>query len=123
MADVDSLTCCYGPLIAMHCMVSSILHQRDTVTHLLAYETKTFHNSATAKLTPPVFSKTPAPVLHNGYITATCAKLNESPSTVSTKNTQAIISSNPIMYTSFESIFHKIPCTYHPINVNVKVRR
>ena len=111
MADVDSLTCCYGPLIAMHCMVSSILHQRDTITHPLVYETETFHNSATSKITPPIFSKTLTPVLHNGYITAICAKLNESPSTVSTENTQPVVSSNPILYTSFESIFPKIPST------------
>ena len=109
MTDEDSLTRRYDPLIAMHYMVSSILHQRDTVTHTLDYETETFHNSATAKLTPPVSSKTPIPVLHNGYITATCAKFNEFPSTVSTKNTQQIISSKPILYTSFESIFPKIP--------------
>ena len=109
MADVDSLTRRYGSLIAMNCMVSSILYQRDTVTRPFAYVTKIFHNSSTAKLTPPVFSKTPTPLLHNGYITTTCAKLNESPSTVFTKNTQQIISSNPILYTSFESIFLKIP--------------
>ena len=90
-------------------MVSSILYQRDTVTHPLTYDIKTFHNSSTANITPPVFSKTSTPVLHNGYITTTCAKLNESPSTVFTKNTQYIISSNPILYTSFESIFLKIP--------------
>ena len=111
MADVDSLTRCYGPLIAMHCMVSSILHQRDFITHPLVYETKKFHNSATAKITPPIFSKTLTPVLHNGYITVTCAKLNESPSTVSTENTQPVVSSNPILYTSFKSIFPKIPST------------
>ena len=109
IADVDSLTCRYGPLIAMYCMVSSILHQRDTVTHPLAYETEIFHNSATAKLTPSVFSKTPIPELHNGYITATCAKFNEFPTIESTKNTQQIISSSSILYTSFESIFTKIP--------------
>ena len=109
IADVDSLTRRYGPLIAMYCMVSSILHQRDTVTHPLAYETEIFHNSATAKLTPPVFSKTPIPELHNGYITATCAKFNEFPTIVSTKNTQQITSSSSILYTSFESIFPKIP--------------
>ena len=109
MADVDSLTRRYGSLIAMNCMVSSILYQRDTVTRPFAYVTKIFHNSSTAKLTPPVFSKTPTPLLHNGYITTTCAKLNESPSTVFTKNTQQIISSNLILYTSFESIFPKIP--------------
>ena len=29
MVDVDSLTRRYGPLIAMHCMLSNILHRRD----------------------------------------------------------------------------------------------
>ena len=93
----------------MHCMVLFILHQCDTFTRPLAYESATFHNSATAKLTPPVLSTTPTPVLHNGYITATCAKLNESPSNIPSANTQPIISSSPILFTSIESILPKQP--------------
>ena len=72
MANVDSLTRRYGPLIAIHYIVSSILYHLDNVTRPLAYEPTTFYNSATAKLTPPVFSAASTPVLHNGYITATC---------------------------------------------------
>ena len=109
MAGMDSLTRRYGPLTAMHCMVLPILHQLDTFTRPLAYESAKFHNSATAKLTPPVISMTPTPVLHNGYITATCAKLNEPPSDVPSANTQPIISSSPIIFTSIESIFPKQP--------------
>ena len=58
MTDVDSLTRQFGPQIATHCMIATILSQRDTVLRPLAYETITFKSSATSKLTPP---KMPVP--------------------------------------------------------------
>ena len=42
MVDVDALTRRYGPLIAMHCMVATILRQRDFKLKPLAYDSSIF---------------------------------------------------------------------------------
>ena len=55
MIDVDSLTQFYGPFIAIHCMVSTILHRRDITAKPSAYNCSISFDSATAKLPPPIF--------------------------------------------------------------------
>ena len=69
MVDVDALTRRYGPLVAMHCMVSTILHHRDIQHNPLAYEHSTFLASKTPKLTPSTCTPGPTPILYNGFVT------------------------------------------------------
>ena len=100
MVDVDSLTRRYGPLIAMHCMVSYILHRRDVVHKPLAYDRAAFLDSKTAKLTSIGCEQSPTPILFNGFITQTCtAYFKDNNATVITKYIP-ILSSCPILYTA-----------------------
>ena len=63
VVNIDALTRRYGPLIAMHCMVSTILHQRDIQHNPLAYAHSTFLASKTVKLTPSTSRPDPIPIL------------------------------------------------------------
>ena len=89
MIDINSLTRRYGQLIAMHCMVSSILHCQDVQHKPLAYDRDTFLDSKTEKLTPSDCEQIPIPILFNGFITQICTNyFKEQNVTVSPKSLQ-----------------------------------
>lgn len=68
MIDVDAFTWRFGPLIATHCTIAKILHDRDIAIRLLAYEVSTFLDSAASKLTPPLMTIPSIPVLSSTFI-------------------------------------------------------
>ena len=63
MADVDSLTKRFGPLVATHCCVAAIIYTRDTSLRPFAYEHSTFKDHTTAQLTPPSINYPCQPIL------------------------------------------------------------
>ena len=68
MIDVDALTRRFGLLIAIHCTIAKVLHDRDVAMRPLAYEASTFHESATSKLTPPLMTIPSVPVLSSTFL-------------------------------------------------------
>ena len=58
MADVDALTRRFGPLIATHCCIADILHNRDKTLCPLAYDSETFTTSYVAHIPQPSISST-----------------------------------------------------------------
>ena len=72
MVDVDSLTRRYGPLIAMHCMVATILRQRDFTLKSLAYDSSIFYTCPTAKLPFKTVTLDITPIFFTGFIFQAC---------------------------------------------------
>ena len=68
MIDVVSLTFLFGPQIIPHCIIATIISQRDAALGPLAYETITFKSSATSKLTPPIMPVPQTPILLPAFI-------------------------------------------------------
>ena len=68
MIDVNSLTRRFGPQIATHYIITTILSQQDTALWPLAHETITFKSSATSKLTPPIMPVPQTPILLPAFI-------------------------------------------------------
>ena len=101
MADVDALTRRFGPLIATHCCIAGILHKTDITARPLAYESASFHDSPTARLTPPSTLHVTAPTLTSTYLTSThCC--NTPPIALQPSLT---ISSSPILFVAASKIY------------------
>ena len=100
MIDVDSLTRHYGPLIAMHYMVATILRQRDFTLKPLAYDANTFFTSTTTKLPFKASSVDATPVLFTGFNIQTCKEYDMVDVIKQPTSTIPIITSSPILYTT-----------------------
>ena len=70
MVDVDALTRRFGPLIATHCTLASILHDRDKQQRPKTYDKDTFLSSHSSKLAEPTDPFTTTPVLSPIFITS-----------------------------------------------------
>lgn len=68
MIDVDALTRRFGPLIATHCNIAKLIHDRDVAMRPLAYESSTLHRSTTLKLTPPLITIKSVPILSSTFL-------------------------------------------------------
>ena len=114
MVDIDAVTHRYGPLITMHFMVSTIFHHRDLQHKPLAYEHSLFFASKTAKLMPNTCTPGPTPILCNSFIAQRCHDYSRD---VVTTNVP-IISSSPVLYTTFSRFIHNFTLPFKPINEN-----
>ena len=104
MVDVDSLTRRYGPLIAMHCMVATILRQRDITLKALAYDSSIFLTCPTAKLLFKTVTLIVTPVLFTGFIFQACKDFDITDISPRPSSPVPIISSSPILYTTMSGI-------------------
>ena len=96
--DAHALTRRFGPLIATHCRISQILHERNIILRPLAYESLTFHASATSKLTPVLMDIPSTPVLSSVFI----ALVTSSRQVEKTTPSPLIISSSSILFVSIK---------------------
>ena len=102
MIDVDAFTRRYGPLIATHCAIAGILHDRDIKQRPDAYERTIFLSSQSSKLSPSSIQPTTIPVLLSIFITtAYCPSEN---SKVSNKPVHIILISQILFFDANHTI-------------------
>ena len=94
MIDVNSLTCRFRPQIATHCMIATIISQKDTALWPLAYDTITFKPSATSKLSPPTMPVTQKLILSSAFI----ASVSILHLTMDQSKPVQILTSSPILF-------------------------
>ena len=104
MVDVDSISCWYGSLIATHCVIASILHQRDKSHRPKAYDKATFLSSHSSTLSPPETPITTTPVLSSIFITSAYVPSEVTNPAVGKYPT---MSTSPTLFTSATSNFDK----------------
>ena len=98
MVDVDALSRRYGSLITTHCVVSSILHQRDISHRPAAYDKAAFISSNSSKLPPPETPVAVTPILSSIFFTSSYILYKDDSSTKQKRH--HTISTSPILFLS-----------------------
>ena len=100
MRDVDGLTRRFGPLIAHHIMIASILAARDRLNRPSAYDSVAFTTNTKASMSEPLspLNDKPCPILVQQFLdTIHAQRMPTLDSDQKSKSTKLLITTSPVM--------------------------
>ena len=117
MTDVDALTRRFGPLIATHCCISVILHNRDKTIRPLAYDSTTFANTSAVQLPSPSTSILDQLIFASTFISASSAANSIDP----VLQSAVTISTFPILFLN-GALQYNMPKPLHESSITTEVK-